>query len=277
MSLKGTAQETLEILDTGRYTNLAGEVVDFLAAQQAAVAGTTLYQPDRANELFASTNTDRPETPLRIEVTDETTQIAAHRLVTSQGCDDLVLLNFASARNPGGGFTNGAKAQEEDLCRCSGLYPCLLTQPLYYDINRAQTSLLYTDNIIYSPQVPFFRTSSRDLLARPFLTGVITAPAPNAGQIRLKQECSADRVESVLKQRAGLILAIARQHQHRSLLLGAWGCGVFANDPHLVADAFGTWLASPTFTGCFDRVTFAIYDRSKERSTLAAFRSRFQT
>jgi uncharacterized protein (TIGR02452 family) len=58
-------------------------------------------------------------------------------------------------------------------------------------------------------------------------------------------------------------------------LLGAWGCGVFQNDPAMVADAFGQWLESPRFQGCFDRVTFAIYDSSKSQETLKAFEARF--
>ena len=63
-----------------------------------------------------------------------------------------------------------------------------------------------------------------------------------------------------------MVLAIARENKHRNLLLGAWGCGVFKNDPNMVADAFGAWLESPTFQGCFDRVVFAVYDpRDKEQ------------
>lgn len=114
-----------------------------------------------------------------VEVTGETTQVAARRLVQDEGCADLSLLNYASARNPGGGFINGAKAQEEDVARCSGLYPCVVTQlDAYYAINRAQRSLLYTHHLIYSPGVPFFRTRSRDLLAKAFEAAVITAPPP---------------------------------------------------------------------------------------------------
>ncbi|MEW6735997.1 MAG: TIGR02452 family protein [Acidobacteriota bacterium] len=56
------------------------------------------------------------------------------------------LLNFASVRNRGGEFINGAKAH---LARCLGLYSCLLKQPLYYQANRTQDSLLYTNYVIY--------------------------------------------------------------------------------------------------------------------------------
>ncbi len=274
MSLKGVAQATLDILEVGQYTTDSGKTVKFLIEQRAAVQKTLLYQPDRAYELLAKQLADEPSRSIIIEVTSETTQVAAKRLV-HEGCNDLVLLDYASARNPGGGFINGAKAQEEDLCRCSGLYPCLLAQPQYYETNRAQSSLLYTDFVIYAPQVPFFRTRSRDLIEDFFLASVITAPAPNAGEIIRSNETTWARIEEVLRRRAGIILAIAREHNHRSLLLGAWGCGVFRNQPSMVADAFGTWLESPEFRNCFDRVVFGIYDSSKELSTLQAFQARF--
>jgi hypothetical protein len=51
--------------------------------------------------------------------------------------------------------------------------------------------------------------------------------------------------------------------------------GLFQRDPAMVADAFGQWLESQRFQGCFDRVTFAIDDSSKSQDTLMAFRSRF--
>jgi uncharacterized protein (TIGR02452 family) len=274
MSLKEVARTTLEILETGSYVNDAGETIDFRQEQQAAVAGTILYDPESGNALLATENPSGSSDLPVIEVTGETTQEAAKRLVQIEGCRDLVLLNFASARNPGGGFVNGAKAQEEDVCRCSGLYSCLLAQPRYYEANRAEVSLLYTDHIIYSPKVPFFRTRSRENNDRVFLASVITAPAPNAGQIIRRDRENWTDIERVLHHRSGIILAIARQHKHRNLLLGAWGCGVFRNQPSMVAEAFGSWLESPTFRGCFDRVTFAIYSRGKD-DTLSAFQSRF--
>jgi uncharacterized protein (TIGR02452 family) len=276
MSLKNTAQETLRILTEGKYTNSAGETIEFLSAQEMAVKKTVLYPPQQSYELLekqvSGTSTQQP----RIEVTNETTQVAANRLVRLEGCTDLVLLSFASARNPGGGFINGAKAQEEDLARCSGIYPCLLTQPTYYDVNRASDSLLYSDYVIYSPNVPWFRVRNRELLDDVFLASVITAPAPNAGQaLRRDPECGS-AIASTLRQRAGIILAIARENGHRSLLLGAWGCGVFCNDPNMVADVFGEWLKDPRFLGCFERVTFAIYTSNNNLETLTAFQKRFK-
>lgn len=277
MSLKGIAKETLQILNEGKYITEFGNSVEFLSELNSAVTGTKLYKPDQAYKLLAEESSDKIEKPLVIEVTDETTQMAARRLVQIEGCDDVVLLNYASARNAGGGFINGAKAQEEDLCRCSALYPCLLTQPLYYQANRSQDSLFYTDHIIYSPKVPWFRSRNRELLDKFFLASVITAPAPNAGEIISHNESDWAEIEKVLKRRAGIVLAIARQHQHRTLLLGAWGCGVFRNRPNMVASAFGSWLEDTKFSGCFDRVVFAIYDRSQERHTLRAFQTQFNS
>ena len=92
----------------------------------------------------------------------------------------VVALNFASAKNPGGGFLGGAKAQEEDLARSSALYACMRDQRAYYDANRHEPSLLYTDHMIYSPDVPFFRDDRLRFLEDPFLLSILTAPAPNA-------------------------------------------------------------------------------------------------
>ena len=293
MSLKDVARETLEIIQEG-FVNSSGKVINFTLEQQAAEAGTILYTPEQLSQLLAKSGLGNVNKPV-IEVTDETTQVAAHRLVTIENCSDLVLLNYASARNPGGGFLNGAKAQEEDLARCSGLYPCLLTQPDYYEINRAHESLLYTDHIIYSPKVPWFKTRSRQLLEDFFLASIITAPAPNAGQFLRRNPDASLEIAETLRRRAGYVLTaegghpqappfqggermtVARENGHRSLLLGAWGCGVFRNNPYSVATAFDSWLDSPQFNGYFDRVVFAIYDPSKTQETLKAFQDRLST
>jgi uncharacterized protein (TIGR02452 family) len=274
VSLKETATQTLNILDAGYFLTPDGQRVEIGPALSKAVEGTKLYTPEQASAILEN-RTPASSSQVAIEVTDETTQIAARRLVESESVTDLALLNFASARNPGGGFINGAKAQEEDLCRCSGLYPCLMSQPDYYKANRDQESALYTDHLIYSPNVPWFRTRSRDQPHTMFLASVITAPAPNAGVVLSHESDAPSKIETVLRRRAGLVLAVAAEHGHRTILLGAWGCGVFRNSPALVADAFGRWIESATFAGAFDRVVFAIYDNSREQTTLAAFKQRF--
>jgi uncharacterized protein (TIGR02452 family) len=277
MSLKNSAKETLDILEGGKYINMTGQTIEFLAAQQMAVKKTVLYTPEQSAQLLETEGSDTSNSPPQIEVTSETTQAAAHRLVTVEGCADLVLLSFASARNPGGGFMSGAKAQEEDLARCSGIYPCLLTQPAYYKTNRERKSLLYSDLIIYSPNVPWFRARNQELLDDVFLASVIAAPAPNAGQALRRDPDCGEEIAATLERRAGMILAIARDNGHRSILLGAWGCGVFRNDPSMVADMFGRWLEHPSFLGCFDRVVFAVYTSKHNLGTLTAFQSRFRS
>jgi uncharacterized protein (TIGR02452 family) len=274
MSLKGVAKHTLSIIEHGGYASESGGWVEIGPAVAAAVTGTQLLTPAQLHEWLAATPTAASEASRpSIVVTDESTQVAARRLVVDEGHTDLALLNFASAKNAGGGFINGAKAQEEDITRCSALYPCLLAAPGYYYANRdSQVDALYTDHMIWSPKVPFFRVEARRLLERSYLVSVITAPAPNAGVHRERSGSEAE-LESALHRRAAMVLALAEAKQHRSLLLGAWGCGVFRNDPGAVADAFASWLAHPRFACSFDRVCFAILDRGGD--TRAAFVRRF--
>lgn len=275
MSLKGVAKETIAISDRGGYHAPSGAWVSLEAAHRSALDGTLLYTPDDLAQLYANLTPSGGQTRHSVEVVEGTTQEVAMSLVKDQGVDDLVLLDFASARNVAGGFVRGAKAQEEDLARCSTLYRCLQKHPTYYERNRAQDSLLYTDHIIYSPRVPFFRASGRDLLEVPYQASVITAPAPNSGQYLRQYPDRASHVDVALRQRAAYVLAIARDRCHETLLLGAWGCGVFMNDPARVAAAFADALDAPELQGAFRRVVFGIYDRSKRQRTLQAFRAQF--
>ena len=273
MSLKNKAKETLEILDQGGFDSPEGKWIDLSLQLKDAVAGSKTYVPEQFTQLTEPIN-QGDSTPV-FEVTTETTQIAAGRL-SDEGYENIVLLNFASARNPGGGFLNGAKAQEEDLARCSGLFYCLRSQMDYYDANRKQTSMLYTDHVIYSPKVPWFRVRSRDQPDRLFTASVITAPAPNATQAR-RRDYSEKDIEGALYRRCGQVLGVARDNHHRVLLLGAWGCGVFGNKPTMVAKSFYQWLTGDVFLGAFDRVVFAIYDRTKDKKVYGAFAEQFQS
>ncbi len=276
MSLTGVAKETVSIVARGSYESASGSAVDLRTAIARAVTGTLLYRPEDLASLVARRSKARSGAVAvtRIEVTTETTAQAARRLAEQEGEAGAVALNFASAKNPGGGFLGGAKAQEEDLARCSALYECLLTQRAYYDANRAWGSALYTDHMIYSPEVPFFRDEKLKLLDAPFVVSILTAPAPNAGAVWKNHPEDGPQIRSTLEDRAKKLLLVAADRGHRCLILGAWGCGAFHNDPQHVAEVFAVHLASATFADVFDRVIFAIYERGPERPNLAAFRER---
>jgi uncharacterized protein (TIGR02452 family) len=265
------AAETVAISTDGHYLTASGVAVDIAAAVRKAVAGTRLHVPD---DFSLPTPKDAGR-QTKFEVSGETT-IAAMRRLSANGSGSMACLNFASAKNPGGGFLRGSEAQEESLARSSALYPCLLAAPEYYERNRAGTTSLYLDLAIWSPEVPFFRDDYGALLEQPYLASVITAPAPNAGAIAVNEPGRSNEVEPTLRRRTAFVLNIAAAMRVQRLVLGAWGCGVFRNDPQLVALVFRELLGKDgEFENAFEEVVFAIYDRSKEQNVFHAFEKEF--
>ncbi|MEV7414515.1 TIGR02452 family protein [Streptomyces sp. NPDC089919] len=264
--LSNLATENERIATAGSYTTAAGARVSIAPALAAARAGTVSHSPD-----FAPAGTG----PFAgaAEVTDEDSMRAARRL-TDGGVAHLAVLNFASARNPGGGYLRGAKAQEEDLCRTALLYPCLLEAPDYYAAHRASADLAYSHRVIFSPHVPVIRDGARALLDQPYRVSFLTSPAPNAGQLALRSPGETVDVRDTLTERARRVLGAAAHHGVRELVLGAWGCGVFRNDPAEVADAFAEALH--THGAPFTRITFAVWDRAADSPNRTAFRARFK-
>lgn len=271
MDRAAIARATLGVIEDGGYQAPDGRSVELRSAIDAAKSGTRFY---RAEAMPVSEATSRRQT--EIAVTEETTCEAIVRMAAEER-GHLAALNFASARNPGGGFLGGAQAQEEALARSSALYACLCTQQAtYYEPNRANRSLLYLDSAIFSPGVPFFRDDAGNLLPQPALASVITAPAPNAGAVQKNQPHDFAKVEPTLRRRAEFVLAIAAQEKVERLILGAWGCGVFRNDPVMVARAFSDLLLrGGRYAEAFSEVVFAIYDRTTARGTLRAFCEEF--
>lgn len=267
------AESTLAACEAGFYTNAAGARVDLAAAIEAAKAGTELYE--LGSTELASTADDPAGTVPRaprtttLEVTGESTLEALVRLA---GSGHVACLNFASARNPGGGFLGGAQAQEESLARSSALYPCQLTQMTHYERNRHQRSLLYLDLALWSPLVPFFRDDDGAWLDAPVLASVITCAAPNAGA--LGRNTSIEELRATLERRGRFVLDIARHHGVESLVLGAWGAGVFRNDPVMVADIFKQLLARD-FANVFARIVFAVIGTSESSANHRAFAEAF--
>ena len=203
-----------------------------------------------------------------VEVTTESRLAAARRLG-----DATAALVFASARNPGGGFRTGARAQEEDIARASALHACLAEVPAFYAHHRADPDLRYSDRVIYAPRVPVFRDDTGGLLEHPHHPALIIAAAPNLRAVRQYQPDRAATMPTVLARRAVRVLDVAAAHGHRRLVLGAWGCGVFGNDPHVVAEAFAAGSRQVRF---FDHVVYAVLDRTPATPTHQAFADVFR-
>lgn len=274
---KAAAQETVSILEHGTYRAPTGGQVSLTEWMAACLEGTRCYDPEQLAEIRRQVVAESPAfSETHVEVVNETTLEAAARLAADGTPGRPGVLNFASARNPGGGFLGGAQAQEESLARSSGLYPSLLRCPAYYDFHRSHRSTLYSDRMIYSPECPVFRKDDGELLETPYRVDFITSPAPNAGAIRRNEPENVSRIEPALRERGEKVLALAASHGCDVLVLGAWGCGVFQNDPVVVAETFARSLGDGgPFQGRFRRIVFAVLDRSPEQATFTAFHERF--
>lgn len=262
------AKETLNILAKGVYISPSGKEISIQKQSAWCLKDTVLY----AEEIEGS---EISPISLETEVVNEKFNTAAMRLLKS-GKKHIAALNFAAARNQGGGFLEGATAQEEDLCRSSSLYPCLLRKPMFYNKNILGKNSLYTDSIIYSPAVPFFRDDNNELLEEPFELSIITSPAPNLTEKGMTeyedQKIDEKMVCETLFRRMSKILKVAHRHGHKNLILGAWGCGAFGNDPEMVASLFKQALEKYPL---FEFVSFAVYDRGMPATNLEVFRKMF--
>ncbi|WP_205511656.1 TIGR02452 family protein [Longitalea arenae] len=268
---KAIAEDTLQILEKGFYTNRRGEKVDLALIQKKAEENTRLFRPQELDELLDRLKKDNSfET--KYEVTNETTLDAARRLA-AEGVQHIMCLNFASAKNPGGGFLGGALAQEECIARASGLYPTLLQAAAYYEYHRMHRSGLYSDHMIYSPGVPIIKDEGGLELDEPVCISIVTAPAVNAGVIKRDDGGSTDKIIPAMKARIEKLLALCMHYRHTTLILGAWGCGVFRNDPDMIAGLFHEALTGP-FANQFDRVLFAV--KTNKEEIIEPFAKRFR-
>jgi len=256
------AQETVKIIKEGYYFSEEGTQINISHDIKQCQANTTLYSPDEFDKQAISTQFV-PQTT-EIEVYNDTSLSVARQMVNEGKYQHVVCLNFASAKNPGGGFLGGSQAQEESLARSSALYGSLLKMKEYYEYNRKGKSCLYSDYMIFSPNVPVFRDDAGKLLQQPYLLSFITAPAVNAGAVRKNEPNNVDKIKSVMISRAEKVLSVVAYHHCDALILGAWGCGVFRNDPVDVAEMWFTLLKeNDLFVNRFKKVSFAVIDGQK--------------
>ena len=269
-SLMNMAQETVKILREGKYNR--GGRVKFIAKEvQNCVDKSqfcTVAEMHDKHERIARLKS--PGYPTKFDVLLETSITAILRL-SYAGLKDLTVLNFASAKHPGGGFLKGSQAQEESLARTSALYSSLHAFPDFYTNKTQGTTPLYSHAMIFTPVCPVFRQDDGSFLEEPIFTNFITSPAPKKVEA---SEAEKKKIPNILDERIERILALAVAKKCKHLVLGAWGCGVFGNDPELVASIFHKYLFG-SYQGRFKTVCFSIWDTSEEKKIFTPFRKIF--
>ena len=196
---------------------------------------------------------------------------------------EIAVLNFASATNPGGGVTHGSFAQEECLCRCSTLYNNLILKEAadkFYLPHRSGLSPLHNDDIIYTPGVVVFKSDDYKDYGTTKNVNIITCAAPNLREVPKNEfnsenttvpaTISDDDLLELHKQRGRKILSVAAANKNDYIILGAFGCGAFRNDPKIVAEAYKQIL--PEFKNAFKVIEFAVFCRDHETINYDTFK-----
>ena len=174
----------------------------------------------------------------------------------------LGVLNFASAYHPGGGFINGAMAQEEVLTYCSDLYRTLTSDisSQYYEKNKNAKSTTYTDGIVITNNL-FFRDENYNLILAPTACTVLTCPAVNMNNV-YKAGISVNTAKRIMKNRMRNVLYMFAYSGCMDIILGAWGCGVFKNNAEDIARNWKELLIDENLQKYFNSVTFTVLDKT---------------
>lgn len=207
-----------------------------------------------------------------ITVTSDRSFQAAMRLVAhNPGCK-VAVMNFANAFHAGGGVVRGASAQEECLCRTSTLYPLIYRKSLYYSFykyHKDKNTPKASDSLIYTEGVVICKTDEdlpKRMDKKDWVTvDVITIAAPdlrkssnvffelvNGGGNMNDAELFGYHVK-----RAIHMFTVAASKGADVLVLGAFGCGAFQNNPEVVARAYK--IAIQEFPKVFKKIEFAVY------------------
>lgn len=232
----------------------AAEHVESMEKQYAkqitdSIASTKIYRE--------STDRTKPETcKYNTGVVFEKTDSVSAILGCSPKQDGkIAVLNFANFLEPGGGYICGAMAQEEALCAESTLYNVIREMKDYYKQNQAavgRLGSLYSNSALYTPGIVFQRGDEE------VTVDVITCAAPNASAYLSAGGSQKINAKSML-DRIDFILSIAAEQQVDTLILGAFGCGVFGQNPVTVGGIY-KHLLNTTYYGVFKTVVFAVMD-----------------
>lgn len=199
------------------------------------------FNPGKTSKVYFK-DISNPDTHRHIPVVEVLPKDTVSCLIDT-GEGDVCILNMASQKRPGGGVRNGARAQEEALFRCSNLHHSISSDFYPLGMNEA----LYTEGSI------FFKDKDYNLI-QPIKTDVITIAAVNLNNSILTKK----EYEKTTKQKIRLMLSIPKQNGIKTLILGAWGCGVFKNDPKIMSQFFKEVIFDEGFGLGFEKIIFGI-------------------
>ena len=260
------AQETLKITAERKYA-LNGAVIELPDIDLAEVK---VISPEEGRRLLGiDMSPYMSDSMCRITINNKDSFEAG------RAYENPLVMNFANAHNPGGGFKLGANAQEEALCRCSTLYASITSDAagVMYRYNNTHVSRVESDYFLISPNVVVFRDKDLSLLETPVVMGVVTIPAPNRHGAAML--ATSKLVEETFIRRIRLLLRAAATLGYKKLVLGAWGCGAFGNRPDEVASHFRQVIVDEGLGRAFDEICFAIYG-SEDGKNITAFRKCFE-
>ena len=278
MNLVNIARETIRVTKEKSYQT-EGETVFFPKKDYEEVLVIT---PKMGENLLSwdirenyRENHQEEDQKMRQAVSCEYEVINADSFQAASRLQNPLVMNFANAHVPGGGFLMGATAQEEALCRCSTLYASIHSKMAaeMYHHNNTHLHPVESDYMLLSPNVLVFRNERCEFLKEPFSVGVITIPAPN--RYGAAMFATGKMISDTMIRRIRIMLRLAAQKGYQDLVLGAWGCGAFGNDPGEVAGYFHQVLVDEGYGNCFRKVCFAVYGKENGKN-ITAFRNVFQ-
>ena len=264
----------------------------YLSETLGSIKRSVIYREN--DKKYIEPDDKRPFENMEVHVYKGTTVGTAIKLKKKYPDDKVAILNFASAKHPGGMVTNGSVAQEECICRCSNLYQILSDNKFekdFYDYHRYSKKKyknLYTSRLIYSPDVILFRNDEKKYHFNQYnkikkngpeyTVDVITCAAPNLrglyGKTNEEMLRNNDMYE-IYVDRIRHIFLSAYTNKVDHLVLGAFGCGVFRNSPNEIATAFHE--VQDEFRGCFKSIVYAIYcGTDKSSVNYDVFRTEFK-
>lgn len=227
---------------------------EYASQIQESVQNTIVYSPD--HHFVKRQTPEYDQMLLTVEDADSVTAIFQE----IQNNGKIAVLNFASYKNPGGMFLQGSRAQEECLCHESFLYNVLSANSDYYQWNSLHKNrAMYMNRALYSPKITFERYGNTAVC------DVITCAAPNYSAAKKYQRVTLKENEAVLKNRIRFVLDIAEENSVDILILGAFGCGVFEQNPKTVASIFKEELETAAKYH-FKKVVFAVPDGNNNYS-----------